>query len=149
MINYKKSVLVFCFLWLFSADIVLNAQIDDDIDSFLKAGKACYRRGLINEAALEFENVLIIDKSNFQAKLWLAQIYIDKKDFTNARKLLIEASLQAPDHPRVKELQRLLGEAGKTIKQDLVDPIIAETIAGIASSTKHREYGLVIPEKKT
>ena len=148
MITFNKSLLLLCCLGLFSSSAVLNAQTDDDIEGFLKAGKARYRRGMLNEAALEFENVLIIDKSNFQARIWLAQIYIDKKDYTNARKLLIEASLQAPDHPRVKELQKLLGDAGKTVKQDLVDPIIAETIAGIASATKHREYGIVIPENK-
>ena len=147
MINHNKSILLLCCLWLLSPNIIF-AQTDDDIEGFLKAGKACYRRGMLKEAALEFENVLIIDRTNFQARIWLAQIYIDKKDYTNARKLLIEASLQAPDHPRVKELQKLLGDAGKTVKPDLVDPVIAETIAGIASATKHREYGLVIPENK-
>ena len=146
MIINNKSLL-FC-LWLLSSNAVLFAQTDDDIEGFLKAGKARYKRGMLNEAALEFENVLIIDRTNFQARIWLAQIYIDKKDYTNARKLLIEASLQAPDHPRVKELQKLLGDAGKTVKPALVDPVIAETIAGIASATKHREYGLVIPENK-
>ena len=148
MIISKKSLLFLCCLWLFSSSVVLDAQTDDDIEGFLKAGKARYRRGMLNEAALEFENVLIIDRSNFQARIWLAQIYIDKKDYTNARKLLIEASLQAPDHPRVKELQKLLGDSGKTVKPTLVDPIIAETLAGIASATKQREYGLVIPENK-
>jgi Flp pilus assembly protein TadD len=148
MITSNKSLFLLCSLWLLFSNVTLNAQTDDDIEGFLKTGKAFYRRGKLNEAALEFENVLIIDRSNFQARIWLAQIYIDKKDFTNARKLLIEASLQAPDHPRVKELQKLLGDAGKTVKPDLVDPVIAETIAGIASATKHREYGLVIPENK-
>lgn len=148
MIKGNKSLLLLYSLWLLSSSALLYAQTEDDIEGFLKAGKACYRRGLINEAALEFENVLIIDRSNFQARIWLAQIYIDKKDYTNARKLLIEASLQSPDHPRVKELQKLLGDAGKSVKPNLVDPVIAETIAGIASATKHREYGLVIPENK-
>ncbi len=148
MITSNKSLFLLCSLWLLFSNVTLNAQTDDDIEGFLKTGKAFYRRGKLNEAALEFENVLIIDRSNFQARIWLAQIYIDKKDYTNARKLLIEASLQAPDHPRVKELQKLLGDAGKTVKPALVDPVIAETIAGIASATKHREYGLVIPENK-
>ncbi len=116
MIKIDKSFFLLCCLWLMLSNVCLNAQTDDDVEGFLKAGKACYRRGKLNEAALEFENVLIIDRSNFQARIWLAQIYIDKKDYTNARKLLIEASLQAPDHPRVKELQKLLGDAGKTVK---------------------------------
>ena len=118
MITFDKSLFLLCCLLLLS-NVSLNAQTDDDIEGFLKTGKACYRRGMLSEAALEFENVLIIDRSNFQARIWLAQIYIDKKDYTNARKLLIEASLQAPDHPRVKELQKLLGDAGKTVKPDL------------------------------
>lgn len=149
-ISFLKKILIFCFIFTFiifiSAD--LKAQSDDDINEFLKSGKACYAKGLLNEAMLEFENVLIIDKTNFQARIWLAQIYIDKKDLVNARKLLTEASLQKPNHSKVKELQKLIGEANDYIKQDLVDPVIAETIYIIASSTKRRQYGLVIPEDK-
>ena len=147
MINYRRALYLFVLFGLLS-NIQLDAHTDDDIYDFLKAGKECYSKGLLNEAALEFENVLIIDKTNFQARVWLAQIYIDKKDIVNARKLLTEASMQAPDHPKVKELQKLIGESGMPVKPDLVDPVIAETIGGIASSTKHRKYGLVIPEDK-
>lgn len=147
MINYRRA-LFFSVLFALLTNIQLEAHTDEDVYDFLKAGKECYKKGLLNEAALEFENVLIIDKTNFQARIWLAQIYIDKKDIVNARKLLTEASLQAPDHPRVKELQKLIGESGAPVKPDLVDPIIAETIGGIASATKYRKYGLVIPEDK-
>ena len=143
-----KHILALGVIGVLSANSLLLAHTDEDVEDFLKAGRACYKKGLLKEAALEFENVLIIDKSNFQARIWLAQIYIDRRDFVNARKLLTEASLQAPDHPRVKDLQKLLGEAGTNVKQELVDPVIAETIAGIASATKHRKYGLVIPENK-
>lgn len=148
MIKFSKSLFIYCLLFN-SLTFSLLAQTDDDIEGFLESGKNCYKKGLLNEAALEFENVLIIDKTNFLARLWLAQIYIDKKDTVNARKLLTEASIQAPDHPRVKELQKLLGESDRYVKQDLIDPVIAETIGGIASTTaSHRKYGLVIPENK-
>lgn len=124
------------------------AYTSEDINDFLKTGKACYKLGKLDEAALEFENVLIIDKTNFDAKIWLTQIYIDKKDVTHARKILTEASLQNPTHSKVKELQKLLGLSTEDIKPDLVDPVIAETISEIASTTKSRKYGLVIPEDK-
>lgn len=124
------------------------AQTDEDVADFIKAGKMNYVKGRLDAAALEFENVLIIDKKNFLARVWLAQIYIDKKDLIHARKILTEASLQAPDHPRVIELQKLLGMSSETVKPKLVDPVIAETIQGIASATKQRTYGLVIPEDK-
>ena len=60
MINHKKSLFLLWCLWLLSPNIILHAQTDDDIEGFLKAGKACYRRGMLKEAALEFENVLIM-----------------------------------------------------------------------------------------
>lgn len=135
-------------VFLLAASANAWAYTDDDIEGFLKAGKACYKRGMLDEASLEFENVLIIDKTNLQAKIWLAQVYIDKKDLNHAKKLLSEASLEAPNHPKVKELQKLLGISFKDVKPDLVDPVIAETIGGIASATKSRRYGLVIPENK-
>ncbi len=140
------SVIVFFLFFLYSP---LYAQSEeDDIVNFLREGENCYKKGLLNEAALEFENVLIVDKSNFDAKVWLAQIYIDKKDIVNARKLLREASIKNPNNPRVKKLFKLIGEKNELVKQDLVDPVIAETIGGIASATKSRKYGLVIPENK-
>ena len=145
----KTDKLLLCALLLgILCSNPLQAYTDDDIDEFLHAGELYYKKGLLREAALEFENVLIIDKSNFQARIWLAQIYIDKKDIVNAKKLLTEASIQAPGHPRVVELQKLLGEKYDRVKPDLIDPVIAETIGGIASATKHRKYGLVIPENK-
>ncbi len=146
MRNIVKSILLVALLTSVNTSIL--AHTDEDINGFLKAGKYCYQKGMLDEAALEFENVLIMDKTNLQAKLWLTQIYIDKKDLKHARKLLSEASLEAPDNNRVKELQKLLGISYKDVKPDLVDPVIAETINGIASATKSRKYGLVIPEDK-
>ena len=147
MRNVKKSILLLALLSGIACPGLL-AHTDEDINGFLKAGKFCYQKGLLDEATLEFENVLIMDKTNLQAKLWLTQIYIDKKDLKHARKLLSEASLEAPDNNRVKELQKLLGISYKDVKPDLVDPVIAETINSIASATKSRKYGLVIPEDK-
>ena len=146
MKNIAKSILLVALLTGVNTSIL--AHTDEDINGFLKAGKFCYQKGMLDEAALEFENVLIMDKTNLQAKLWLTQIYIDKKDLKHARKLLSEASLEAPDNNKVKELQKLLGISYKDVKPDLVDPVIAETINGIASATKSRKYGLVIPEDK-
>ncbi len=148
MIKNSNRILLFTLLYGIFLVNPLQAYTDDDIDEFLHAGELYYKKGLIKEATLEFENVLIIDKSNFQARIWLAQIYIDKKDIVNARKLLTEASIQAPGHPKVVALQKLLGEQFSPVKPDLIDPVIAETIGGIASATKQRKYGLVIPEDK-
>ena len=142
----RKLILSACFL--LSLCLAVQAYTSEDINDFIKAGKACYRLGKLDEAALEFENVLIMDKTNFDAKIWLTQIYIDKKDIVHAKKILTEASLQNPKHNRVKELQKLLGVSTTNVKPNLVDPVIAETISEIASATKRRKYGLVVPESK-
>lgn len=127
----------------------VNAQADDDVELFLQAGQECYNKGELANAALEFENILLIDRQNFSARVWLAQVYLDMKNFDKARRLLIEASLQAPDHPRVIQLQKMLGEVKKpaeTVK--IVDPVVREALTLIGSGTSHRQFGLVIPEDK-
>ncbi|MDD3148484.1 MAG: tetratricopeptide repeat protein [Candidatus Riflebacteria bacterium] len=132
-----------------SQPAVAVAQTDEDISLFLKAGQECYDKGELDNAALEFENILLIDRRNFAAQVWLAQVYLDKKDLEKARRLLIEASLQAPDHPRVIQLQKMLGEIKKpaTIIK-AADPVVRETLTLIGSGTRLRQYGLVIPENK-
>ena len=60
MIKHRKSFLIIlCFFSLLSSETFLYAQTDEDIEGFIEAGKKCYRRGMLNEAALEFENALI------------------------------------------------------------------------------------------
>ncbi len=110
-------------------------QTEEDINGFLLTGQECYNRGDLTAAALEFENILLIDRQNFGARVWLAQVYIDLKDFDKARKLLTEASLQAPDHPRVIQLQKILG-AGKPggTKIRAADPVVREALTLIGSS---------------
>ncbi len=123
-------------------------QTDEDIAIFLKAGQECYDKGELANAALEFENVLLIDRQNFSAQVWLAQVYIDLKNVDKARRVLTEASLQAPDHPRVVQLQKMLGEIKKPAATQMVDPVVREALTRIASGTKLRQFGLVIPESK-
>ncbi len=127
----------------------LLGQTDEDIDGFLQAGQECYNRGELTSAALEFENILLIDRQNFSARVWLAQVYVDMKDLEKARKLLAEAALQAPDHPRVIQLQKIIG-SGKTQEKPVrtADPVVREALTLIGSGTSLRQYGLVIPENK-
>lgn len=127
---------------------VVRAQTDDDVSQFLQTGQDCYGRGELAAAALEFENVLLIDRQNFSALVWLAQVYVDMKDLDKARKLLMEASLQAPDHPRVIQLQKMLGEIRKPVSVKAADPVVKEALTLIGSGTRLRQFGLVIPEDK-
>ncbi|NCB37492.1 MAG: tetratricopeptide repeat protein [Erysipelotrichia bacterium] len=124
------------------------AQTDDDVSSFLQAGQKCYERGDLSGAALEFENILLIDRQNFSARVWLAQVYVDLKDMEQARRLLREAALQAPEHPRVVQLQKMLGEIKKPVVTKAADPVISEAMVLIGSGTRLRPYGLVIPEDR-
>ena len=126
-----------------------QAQTEEDINGFLLTGQECYNRGELPAAALEFENILLIDRQNFAARVWLAQVYIDLKDFEKARKLLSEASLQAPDHPRVIQLQKILGASKPAVtKNRAADPVVREALTLIGSGTSLRQFGLVIPENK-
>jgi tetratricopeptide (TPR) repeat protein len=142
---------IFLLILFFAAFVVMteyrgaSAQTDDDIGSFLQHGQECYHRGDLKGAALEFENVLLIDRQNFSARVWLAQIFLDLKDLEKARSLLREAALQAPDHPRVIQLQKLMGEIKKPVKVDETDLVAREALSQIGSATKVRPFGLVIP----
>ncbi len=137
------------FLILGSGLFVARAQSDDDINLFLQAGQECYNKGELANAALEFENILLIDPQNFAARVWLAQVYVDMKDIDKARRVLAEASLQAPDHPRVIQLQKILGGIKKpSTRVKSVDPVVNEALTLIGSGTRVRQFGLVIPESK-
>ncbi len=142
----KSKVWNLLFVSIIVTSICLS-QTPTDFDFFLKEGIKCYNQGQIDDALVEFENVLLLDKNNFEAKIWIAQIYIDKKDIENAKKLIDEAAVAAPDHPKIKQLQELLGSSGES-KPMKHDPVVYEIIADIASGTKLRPYGLVIPENK-
>ncbi|GAB4278108.1 MAG: hypothetical protein Kow0029_21230 [Candidatus Rifleibacteriota bacterium] len=147
--NMKSfNFLAISFLVVFLGFSTLGAQTDDDIQEFLDAGQKCYEKGDLTGAALEFENVLMIDKQNFSARVWLAQIYADLKDIDKARGFLRQAASQAPDHPRVVQLQRMLGAAGKSVNVRRTDPVVNEVMTLIGSGTRLRKFGLVIPESK-
>lgn len=142
-----KNKLLTALLYIAFLTTQSFCQTLTDFDFFLKEGIKCYNEGKIDDALVEFENVLLLDKNNFEAKIWIAQIYIDKKDTENAEKLLNEASLSAPDHPKVKQLKKLLGH-GYDSKPIMHDPVVYEVITEMASGTKLRPFGLVIPENK-
>jgi len=142
-------LLMFITLLAFLSDSsIVKAQTDEDISGFIKMGQECYEKGDLTGAALEFENILLIDRQNFAARVWLAQIFVDLKDLEKARRLLREAALQAPDHPKVVQLQKLLGEIKKPVSVNTIDPVVKETMTLIASGTRLRPFGLVVPAEK-
>lgn len=142
----NTGLLIALVIALFAS--VCHAQTPEDIAQFMQAGQKAYNQGDLTAAALEFENVLIIDQANFSAKVWLVQVYADLKDFTKARQLLREASLQAPDHPRIVQLHQLLGETRQRPVPIEKDPLTDEVLSTIGVNTRLRPYGLVIPQDK-
>ncbi len=144
----RRTFSLLLLLLLAIGNFSIFAQTDEDIEGFIAAGQQSYNKGDLMGAALEFENVLMIDSHNFSARTWLAQVYADLKDLEKARKFLREAAAQAPDHPRVVQLQKLLGEIEKPVKIETNDPVVHETITLLGKDTRLRKYGLVIPEEK-
>ncbi|PKL47933.1 MAG: hypothetical protein CVV42_11615 [Candidatus Riflebacteria bacterium HGW-Riflebacteria-2] len=144
-----RTFLLIIVIMLFYPGLKLvKAQTQEDISGFLQQGQDCYNRGDLTGAALEFENILMIDRQNFAARVWLAQVYIDLKALDKARHVLREAALQAPDHPRIVQLQKMLGEIKTPVSLLNIDPVKTEAIALLGSGTRLRRYGLVIPESK-
>lgn len=146
--NRRLFKIFVLFLFLFGGGLALFAQTEEDIAGFLAAGQQSYAKGDLMGAALEFENVLMIDSQNFSARVWLAQVYADLKDLEKARKLLSEAAAQAPDHPKVVQLQKLLGQIDKPVQVKVNDPVVNETMTLLGKDTRLRKFGLVIPEEK-
>lgn len=143
-----KLVFLLLFFTVICPQTTLFGQTEEDIQEFLKMGQEFYTKNDLMGAAIEFENVLMIDRKNFSARVWLAQVYADLKDIEKARNCLREAASQAPDHPRVVQLQKLLGEIKKPVNLKFNDPVINEAMTLIGSGTRLRKYGLVIPEAK-
>ncbi|MGM0598675.1 MAG: tetratricopeptide repeat protein [Candidatus Rifleibacteriota bacterium] len=142
----KISLTIGILLLFFAAGLV--AQTPGDVEEFLSAGQKCYAKGDLDAAAIEFENVLLIDETNFSAQVWLAQVYADLKNFKEARRLLRMAAAQAPDHPRVEKLQKLLGTLEDKKPKSSKDSVIQESFNLLGKNTGQRKYGLVIPEEK-
>ncbi len=127
----------------------LAAQEDSDIIEFMAAGKKAYEKGDLAGAAVEFENVLMLDERNFDAKVWLAQIYVDKKQVDKARKLLAELQRMAPGHARVAALAKLIGtDEGLHAIATETDLVVYEALTLLGSGTRQRPFGLVVPEGK-
>lgn len=140
------------------------AQLTEDIRGFLRNGNECYQCGDLAGAQLEFENVLLLDPGNFEARLWLTQVYTDRKDFAQARRMLRLACAQAPDHPRVQALQQMLQSDTNTetstatstatstkmvpASATVDDMVVFETVTLLGSGTRLRPYGLVVPERR-
>jgi len=149
MLRLLKIFALILVIMLFHSGLkTVKAQTEEDISAFLQQGQDCYNRGDLTGAALEFENILMIDRQNFAARVWLAQVYIDLKALDKARHILREAALQAPDHPRVIQLQKMLGEIKTPVSLLNIDPVKTEALSLLGSGTRLRRFGLVIPETK-
>lgn len=145
--NLLKIFLLCCFCIVFAFQPYTSfAQTDEDIAGFMSDGQKCYRKGNLADAQIEFENVLLIDKNNFEAKIWLAQVLADRKKLKEAKKLILEAAKQAPDHPKVVQLMKLIG--AKKVEEPKKDPVLTQTMALLERKAPARKYGIVIPSKK-
>jgi tetratricopeptide (TPR) repeat protein len=142
-----KTKIILLLFFLAVSSLAL-AQTEEDIQGFLATGQINYNKGDLLAAALEFENVIMIDPQNFSAKVWLAQVYADLKDKKKALRFLRQAASQAPDHPRVIRLQKLLGEISQSGNASTQDPASREALLLLGKDTRLRKYGLVIPEDK-
>ncbi len=123
-------------------------QEAEDIAEFLNKGQECYNKHDLQGAAIEFENVLMLDSRNFEAKVWLAQIYTDMKLLHKARNLLEQIRKVAPEHARVKALSKLIGDEPAKITKREPDLVVHEALTILGSGTRLRPFGLVIPEGK-
>ncbi|MBI3038205.1 tetratricopeptide repeat protein [bacterium] len=147
--NKKKPsvvILVYCYLYLLP--YAAYCQKNDNVIKFIENGKECYNQKDFFGAADEFENALLLDSSNIEAKIWLAKSYIDLKMLRKAQDLLNKARRQAPENPEVIKLFQLLGADVIPRVRKEPDPVIFETIALIGSNPSLRPFGLVIPESK-
>ncbi|HOY66241.1 MAG TPA: tetratricopeptide repeat protein [Candidatus Ozemobacteraceae bacterium] len=127
---------------------VLDAQEADDIREFLQRGQACYLKRDLSGAALEFENVLLLEPENFEALIWLAQIYADQKNMFKARQMLSQAKKIMPSHARVVALDKLFGPDKPRVTKKETDLVMHEALTLLGSGTRLRPFGLVVPEQK-
>lgn len=112
---------------------LLIAQTDESILEFMVEGRKAYNDGNLSAASIEFENILMIEPHNFEAMLWLTQIYLDSKQTDKAREMLARAAGIAPEHPRVLKLQSIIP----------VKPVHTKPIP--QSFTPTRPLGIVVP----
>jgi len=124
------------------------AQEPDDVREFLQRGQACYQKRDLAGAALEFENVLLLDTSNFEASIWLSQIYADQKNMFKARQMLQQAKKIMPTHARVISLEKLFGTEKPRVTKKETDLVMHEALTLLGSGSRLRPFGLVVPEEK-
>lgn len=156
MINKTCKSSFFCILFVIIYIPFVFSQTVDDIKDFLNSGIKLYKNGKLDEALIEFENVLLLDPNNFEAQLWLAQIYIDKKQLSRARILLEKLSKHKPNHPKVNALISLINKPTSDNNQKSIsnvssrkssskDIIISSNLLH-KNSAKKSKLGIVIPE---
>jgi len=124
------------------------AQDLDEINDFLKRGKECYDKKDFLGAIVEYENVLLLDSTNLDAKITLGQIYLDQKNTLKAKQILLQAQTQAPNNSKIKQLLKLIGSATSKPSKKEGDPVVYEALTLLGSDTRLRPYGLVIPEPR-
>ncbi|HNW35094.1 MAG TPA: tetratricopeptide repeat protein [Candidatus Ozemobacteraceae bacterium] len=131
-----------------AGSIRIAAQEPDDVREFLQRGQACYQKRDLPGAALEFENVLLLEPSNFEASIWLAQIYADQKNMFKARQMLQQAKKIMPMHARVISLEKLFGTEKPRVTKKETDLVMHEALTLLGSGSRLRPFGLVVPEQK-
>ncbi|HNV68122.1 MAG TPA: tetratricopeptide repeat protein [Candidatus Ozemobacteraceae bacterium] len=124
------------------------AQMSEDINEFLTAGKACYQKRDLLGAQTEFENVLLLDPRNLDAMVCLVRVYADRKELRKAQDMLSRARQVNSDHAAVKELTTLLGSDRGHVKAKEADLVTYEALTLLGSGTRQRPYGLVVPETR-
>lgn len=126
----------------------LLAQEVEDILDFFNKGKELYSKQKWREAALEFENVLMLDSKHLDAKIFLVKIYGNLKETKKAQDLLKGLQSQAPSNAEVKELVKLFGSQKPRVPTKESDLVLHETLTLLGAKPALRPFGLVIPEEK-
>lgn len=144
--THSSIIILICFFCIALSHSLIFAQTQEDITSFLSTGQKLYQNGKLAGAQIEFENVLIIDAKNFEAKIWLAQVFADLKNMEKAKELILEAAKQAPDHPKVVQIMKLIGASQPLPNLD--DTIKQESMILLGGNSSIRKYGIVIPDEK-
>jgi len=142
-----RGILTILFL-VGSFIIPLFAQESEDIAEFFTRGKECYEKRDLQNAAVELENVLLLDPGHLDAKILLIKVYGDLKEIKKAQDLLKAALAQDPDNAELKSLEKLFGGEKPKVKKKEGDLVLHETLTLLGNKTPPRPLGLVIPQNK-
>ena len=141
-----RKFLVFFLLW--TSFFPIFAQEAEDITEFFNRGKECYSKRDLANAAVELENVLLLDPGHLDAKILLIRVYGDLKDKKKAQDILKAAIAQDPKNPELLELEKLFGGGNAKVTKKEGDLVLHETITLLGTKKPLRPFGLVIPETK-